>query len=78
MEKSYYSISFNQGPQICPAKELAIYLAQSFIYNFITIKNVGRGTTILAKTINTEKSPQIINPSVKLNFNLSKKTIINS
>ena len=30
MEKSYYAISFNQGPQKCPGKELAIYLAQKF------------------------------------------------
>ena len=72
MEKSYYSISFNQGPQICPAKELAIYLAQSFIYNFITIKNIGRGTTILAKSINTEKSPQIINPC-KIEFQFKQQ-----
>ena len=26
MEQSYYAISFNQGPQRCPGKELAIYL----------------------------------------------------
>ena len=36
MEKSYYAISFGQGPQKCPGKELVIYLAQSFLYNFIT------------------------------------------
>ena len=72
MEKSYYSISFNQGPQRCPAKELAIYLAQSFIYNFITIKNVGRTTRILSKSINTEKSPQIINPC-KIQFQFYTK-----
>ena len=41
MEKSYYAISFNQGPQRCPGKELAIYLVQSFIYNFIKIKEIG-------------------------------------
>lgn len=71
MEKSYYSISFNQGPQKCPAKELAIYLAQSFIYNFITIKNVGKSTSIFTKSINTDKSPQIINPC-KINFYFKK------
>ena len=41
MEKSYYAISFNQGPQKCPGKELAIYLAQNFIYNLIKIKKIG-------------------------------------
>ena len=47
MEDSYYSISFNQGPQKCPAKELAIFLTQSFIVNFIKI------TGILDKGIHT-------------------------
>ena len=71
MEKSYYAISFNQGPQKCPAKELSIYLAQSFIYNFITIKKIGKDTTIFTKSINTEKSPQIINPC-KIKFYFKK------
>ena len=40
MEESYYAISFNQGPQRCPAKELVIFLCQSFIYHLFTIKNI--------------------------------------
>ena len=40
MEKSYYAISFNQGPQTCPAKELAIYLAQSFIVQFVKVSGI--------------------------------------
>jgi len=57
MEKSYYAISFNQGPQKCPGKELAIYLAQSFIYNFIKIKQF-----IYCKKIDTDYISQVINP----------------
>lgn len=71
MEKSYYSISFGQGPQKCPAKELTIYLSQSFIYNLVTIKDIGKTTSIITKSINTEKSPQIINPC-KIEFEFKK------
>ena len=60
MEESYYAISFNQGPQRCPGKELAIYLTQSFIYNFIKIKEIGKTQTLIGKDINTEHITQII------------------
>ena len=56
-ELSYYSISFNQGPQRCPAKELVIYLCQSFLYNFFTKIN-----SLETIKINTENIPEIINP----------------
>ena len=62
MEKSYYAISFNQGPQRCPGKELAIYLVQSFIYNFIKIKNINSTSSFKTKYIDTDDIPQIINP----------------
>lgn len=76
MEKSYYAISFNQGPQKCPGKELAIYLVQSFIYNLIKIKNIGGKTVIKTKHINTDNIPQVINPcNIKFEF-LSKKSHI--
>ena len=67
MEKSYYAISFNQGPQRCPGKELVIYLAQSFLYNFIKIKKF---TTVETLTIDKNYIPQIINPcTIYFNFN---------
>lgn len=62
MEKSYYAISFNQGPQRCPGKELAIYLVQSFIYNFIKIKKIKNSSSFKTKYIDTDNIPQIINP----------------
>jgi len=70
MEESYYAISFNQGPQQCPAKELSIFLTQSFIYNFIKIFNIGKFKMISCKKINTNKSPQIINPC-KIKFEIN-------
>ena len=67
MELSYYAISFNQGPQRCPAKELVIFLCQSFIYNFFKIKNINKNTKIQINQINIEDIPQITNPfSIKI------------
>ena len=59
MEKSYYAISFNQGPQRCPAKELVISLCQSFLYNFFRIKKY---TTVETVKVDNDYIPQIINP----------------
>ena len=59
MEKSTYAISFNQGPQKCPGKELSIYLIQNFVYNFI--KNIDI-KCIESNKIDTNNIPQIINP----------------
>jgi len=61
MEKSYYAISFNQGPQRCPGKDLVIYLTQSFIYNFIKINNITINN-IKTEKIDKNYIPQIINP----------------
>ena len=63
MEKSYYAISFNQGPQTCPAKELAIYLAQSFIVQFVKVSGIiHEGVNKMStKRINTDHIGQIIN-----------------
>ena len=70
MEQSYYAISFGQGPQRCPGKELSIYLCQSFIYNFFKIKNISKGTKIRFNKINNKNIPQIINPfSIKIQIN---------
>ena len=69
MEKSYYALSFNQGPQKCPGKELAIYLIQSFIYNLIKIKKLGINQFMKCNEINTNEIAQVINPcTIKFNF----------
>jgi len=62
MEKSYYAISFNQGPQRCPGKELVIFLCQSFLYNFVKFKKIDHNTHIDTIDVDTNNIPQIINP----------------
>ena len=62
MEKSYYAISFNQGPQRCPGKELVIFLMQSFIYNFVKVKHINHNTFIKTMNIDTTNIPQMTNP----------------
>ena len=63
MEKSYYSISFNQGPQRCPGKELAIFLVQSFVFNFLIMKKISQSIqNIKTNFIDIKNVPQIINP----------------
>ena len=61
-EKSFYALSFNQGPQKCPGKELAIYLLQSATYHIIKSKHVGSGTIMSSKKIDTNNIPQVLNP----------------
>ena len=69
MEKSYYALSFNQGPQKCPGKELAIYLTQNFVYHFLKIKKIGISKTIVTNKINIDNIPQVLNPcSIKFYF----------
>ena len=76
MEQSYYALSFGQGPQRCPGKELAIYLCQSFIYNFFRIKNINKDTIIQTNKLNTTNIPQIINPFNSLRFFFKKSMIV--
>ena len=59
MEQSYYAISFNQGPQRCPGKELVIFLAQSFIYNLVLTNNLQK---MEVEKIDLKNVPQIMNP----------------
>ena len=61
-EESYYSISFSQGPQKCPGKELAIFLAQSFVYNLIKNNNIKITNFKCNKKLNKNNISQVINP----------------
>jgi len=78
MEKSYYAISFNQGPQRCPGKELAIFLCQSFIVHFFMFYGMldnYRSDTLPGFTtskINTQYIQQMINPC-GIKFVIKKK-----
>lgn len=49
---------FNQGPQRCPGKELAIFIAQSFLVHYL-IKTQGN---IESQKIDINNIPQALNP----------------
>ncbi len=59
MEKSYYSIMFNQGPQHCPGKELAIDLLYSFVLNYLSLTNF---KVNVSPKININNVGQMLNP----------------
>ena len=70
LEDSYHAISFNQGQQRCPAKELAIFQVQSFIVNFVTITGIIHNINKLqTEKIETDKIGQVIN-TCNLEFKL--------
>jgi len=58
LEDSYYAVMFNQGPQRCPGKELALFISQSFIAHYLTKSNFN----LKSDKINTEYIEQMINP----------------
>jgi len=63
IEDSYYALSFNQGPQKCPGKELAIYLVGSFVINFFMINGILRNPSKLkTNRIPTDSIPAMLNP----------------
>jgi len=59
LENKYYSLMFNQGPQRCPGKELAIFLLGSFIKNYLKLTTGKIYTNI---RIDCQDIPQSINP----------------
>ena len=58
LELTFHAIMFNQGPQRCPGKELAIFIVQSFLVHYIAKSGLG----LCAQKIDTENVPQMINP----------------
>ena len=59
MEKMYCSLMFNQGPQNCPGKELAIFIMSSFIAHYLRLS----GVLDYEISLNcTDIKGQIINP----------------
>ena len=59
LENKYYSLMFNQGPQKCPGKELAIFLLGSFITNYLKLTNGKIDANI---KMDCQNIPQSINP----------------
>lgn len=72
IEDSYYAISFNQGPQKCPGKDLAIFILQSITLNYLRQSNIVRDgiQKIKGYQIDTNDFPQMINPCT-ISFQLS-------
>ena len=65
LEKSYYAIMFNQGPQRCPAKEFAILIMQLAFVNYLRYSGIlqsGSRSLQCNKQININHMPQMINP----------------
>lgn len=58
LEKSYYAIMFNQGPQKCPGKNLAIAIMSKLYIEYNKKFNVEN----IHPKIDTEYVPQMINP----------------
>jgi len=67
LEESELNISFNYGPQVCPGKDLIIFMIKSFIKNLIEIKGLNMSSRIISNKINTKNISQSINPC-KLEF----------
>ena len=65
MENEYRFISFNQGPQRCPGKELIIFICKCFIISYLQKYNI-KDINISMK-INKKNIPQVINP-YKISF----------
>jgi len=72
LENKTYAISFSQGPQKCPGKELAIFLIQSFVYNFIKLYKIGRSNNLVCnKRLNNNNIKQVIN-TCNVKFTIEK------
>lgn len=64
LEASYYAIMFNQGPQKCPGRNLAIQILASFTINYFERINIFDKNYEIIKTkkININNIPQMMNP----------------
>ena len=72
LEQSYYAIMFNQGPQRCPGKELAIFVLKSFIINWLNAFGIVQTGQVNVKTkkLDVTGLPQMLNPC-NISFTLS-------
>jgi len=65
LEKSYYAITFSQGPQKCPGKDLVIGLLSFYILKYLKLVNY---KLKVEPIIDINNVPQMINP-YKFKFN---------
>ena len=63
LEESYCTLTFNQGPQKCPGKDISLFLIESFIVHYLKYSGIisGKGN-IKCQKIDTNNIPQMINP----------------
>ena len=59
LENSYYSITFSQGPQKCPGKDISISLLSCYILKYLELTNY---KLKVKPIINVKNVPQMINP----------------
>jgi len=59
LEKSYYTITFSQGPQKCPGKDLVIGLLSCYILKYLELVNYKLNVYPI---IDVNNVPQMINP----------------
>ena len=63
LENSYYALMFNQGPQKCPGKDLAIFILQSFIVNYYLQSGIIKySKKLITNNIDINYISQAINP----------------
>ena len=63
VEKSYYAISFNKGPQRCPGEKLVLSLASDFVISFLKYYRLIEYPSFLRATrIDTNYISQMMNP----------------
>ena len=63
LENSYYNLTFNQGPQKCPGKDISLFLIESYIVHYLNYSGVlSRKKNLKSIKIDTNNIPQMINP----------------
>ena len=63
LESSYCNLTFNQGPQKCPGKDLSLFLIESVIVHYLEHSGVLCGKTRLnSQKLDVNNIPQMIDP----------------
>ena len=63
LEASYCTLTFNQGPQKCPGKDLSLFLVESLIVHYLEHSGVLHGKAKLdSQKLDVNNIPQMIDP----------------